>query len=226
MERKEGIFSALDHSVSLEGKIAYELREVLLDDTITSRYIDPHDKQNVMYRELIVKVLETIYEHNLEKHQRDEDGVMVQISDELDPFVELFSAFRSLRHDIQRLNEGLEAERVAKPVIQESITGKNIIPMDRKLRILWYAASDLYCKADRDLFETQSALEEHAAKILRSTQKSLKTGRSQLKSTGNATEQEFFYTCLKDCKQRSEESGGQVSPLKLLLPALRALSRD
>jgi hypothetical protein len=150
----------------------------------------------------------------------------VQTSDELDPFVELFSALRCLRHDTKRLNQGMEAERVAKPVIRESITGNKIIPIDRKLRILWYVASELYSKSDQDLFETQKALEEHSATILGSTHGALKTGRSQLKSEGDTAEQSLFYTYLNDCRQLSKESDGKISPLKLLLPALKALSSD
>tara|TARA_B100000700_G_C14823856_1_gene751298 strand:+ start:147 stop:827 length:681 start_codon:yes stop_codon:yes gene_type:complete len=226
MKRKEGILAALDNEVSLEDKIAIELDKVLSDNTLTERYTDPQDKQNVVQRELIVKALEIIYEHNSEKFKSDEDSAIVQISDELDPLGELFGALRCLRHDTKRLNEGMEAERVAKPVIRESITGNEIILIDRKLRILWYVASELHTNADKDLFKTQKALEEHAATILDSTPGALKTGRSQLKSKGDATEQEFFYKHINEFKQSSKESGGQISPLRLLLPALEALSRD
>ena len=220
MKRKEGIIAALDNKVSLENKIAMELEKVLSDNTLKERYTDPQDKQNVVQRELIIKALEIIYEHNSEKFK------IVQISDELDPLGELFGALRCLRHDTKRLNEGMGAERVAKPVIRESITRNEIILIDRKLRILWYVASELHTNADKDLFKTQKALEEHAATILDSTPDALKTGRSQLKSKGDATEQEFFYKHINKCKQLSKESGGQISPLRLLLPALEALSRD
>ena len=226
MKRKKGILAALDTEMSLEDKIALGLHEVLSDDSLKNRYIDPQDKQNVLYRRLIVRALATIYDHTIEKLKSDEDGAIVLISDELNPFDELFSALRCLRHDTKRLNEGLEAERVAKPVIRESITVKEIIPIGRKLRILWYVASELYGKSDRELFETQKALEEHAAIVLGSTQGALKTGRSQLKSEGDTAEQSIFYTYLNDCRKLSEESGGQISPLKLLIPALNALSSD
>ena len=66
MKRKEGILAALDNEVSLEDKIAIELDTVLSDNTLTERYTDPQDKQNVVQRELIVKALEIIYEHNSE----------------------------------------------------------------------------------------------------------------------------------------------------------------
>ena len=226
MKDKKGILAALDAEISLEDKIAFELHKVLSDDSPTEKYFDRRDIQNVRRRELIVAALHAILQDQIDKLTDDDGSANIELADDTNPFSELSAAFRDLLHDVQRLNEGMEAERVARPVIRESITGDEIITVDRKLRILWYVASELYGPSDKVLFKTQKALEEHAATILKSTQKSLKIGRSQLKSIGSVTEQAFFYNFLNDCRQLSKESGDQISPLKLLLPALQALSRD
>jgi hypothetical protein len=226
MKYKKGILAALDAEISLEDKIAFELHKVLSDDSSTEKYSDRRDIQNVRRRELIVAALHAILQDQIDKLTDDDGSANIELADDTNPFSELSAAFRDLQHDVQRLNEGMEAERVARPVMRESITGDEIIPVDRKLRILWYVASELYGPSDKVLFKTQKALEEHAATILKSTQKSLKIGRSQLKSIGSVTEQAFFYNFLNDCRQLSKESGDQISPLKLLLPALQALSRD
>ena len=226
MKYKKGILAALDAEISLEDKIAFELHKVLSDDSPTEKYPDLRDIQNVRRRELIVAALHAILQDQIDKLTDDDGSANIELADDTNPFSELSAAFRDLQHDVQRLNEGMEAERVARPVMRESITGDEIIPVDRKLRILWYVASELYGPSDKVLFKTQKALEEHAATILKSTQKSLKIGRSQLKSIGSVTEQAFFYNFLNDCRQLSKESGDQISPLKLLLPALQALSRD
>ena len=226
MKYKKGILAALDAEISLEDKIAFELHKVLSDDSPTEKYSDLRDIQNVRRRELIVAALHAILQDQIDKLTDDDGSANIELADDTNPFSELSAAFRDLQHDVQRLNEGMEAERVARPVMRESITGDEIIPVDRKLRILWYVASELYGPSDKVLFKTQKALEEHAATILKSTQKSLKIGRSQLKSIGSVTEQAFFYKFLNDCRRLSEESGDQISPLKLLLPALQALSRD
>jgi hypothetical protein len=226
MKDKKGILAALDAEISLEDKRAFELHKVLSDDSPTEKYSDLRDIQNVRRRELIVAALHAILQDQIDKLTDDDGSANIELADDTNPFSELSAAFRDLQHDVQRLNEGMEAERVARPVMRESITGDEIIPVDRKLRILWYVASELYGPSDKVLFKTQKALEEHAATILKSTQKSLKIGRSQLKSIGSVTEQAFFYNFLNDCRQLSKESGDQISPLKLLLPALQALSRD
>ena len=226
MKYKKGILAALDAEISLEDKIEFELHKVLSDDSPTEKYSDLRDIQNVRRRELIVAALHAILQDQIDKLTDDDGSANIELADDTNPFSELSAAFRDLQHDVQRLNEGMEAERVARPVMRESITGDEIIPVDRKLRILWYVASELYGPSDKVLFKTQKALEEHAATILKSTQKSLKIGRSQLKSIGSVTEQAFFYNFLNDCRQLSKESGDQISPLKLLLPALQALSRD
>lgn len=226
MKDKKGILAALDAEIPLEDKIAFELHKVLSDNSSTEKYSDRQDIQNVRRRELIVAAVSAILQHQNEKLIDAEGYARVEITEDANPFNELSAAFRNLLHDVHRLNEGMEAERVASPVIRESITGDEIIPIDRRLRILWYVASELYGEADKSLFKTQKALEEHAATILGSTQRSLKTGRSQLKSSGNASEQNLFYTNFNHCRQLSKESEGQISPLKLLLPALQALSRD
>lgn len=226
MKNKKGILAALDAEISLEDKIEFELHKVLSDDSSTEKYSDRRDIQNVKRRELIVAALHAILQDQIDKLTDDVGSANVELSDDTNPFNELSAAFRDLLHDVQRLNEGMEAERVASPAIRESITRSEIIPIDRKLRILWYVASELYDPSDKGLFKNRKALEEHAATILGSTQSSLKTGRSQLKSSGNASEQNLFYTTLNDCRQLSNESGDQISPLKLLLPALQALSRD
>ena len=226
MKDKKGILAALDTEISLEDKIAFELHKVLSDDSPTEKYSDRQDLQNVRRRKLIVAALHAMLQHQIDKLTDDDGSAIIELADDTKPFNELSAAFRGLLHDFQRLNEGMEAERVASPVIRESITGDEIIPIDRKLRILWYVASELYGPSDRGLFKNRKALEEHAATILGSTQRSLKTGRSQLKSSGNASEQNLFYTTLNDSRHLSNESGDQISPLKLLLPALQALSRD
>lgn len=226
MKDKKGILAALNAEISLEDKIAFELHKVLSDDSPTEKYSDSRDIQNVRRRELIVAALHAILQDQIDKLTDDDGSAYIELADDTNPFSELSAAFRDLQHDVQRLNEGMEAERVARPVIRESITGDEIIPVDRKLRILWYVASELYGPSDKVLFKTQKALEEQAATILKSSQKSLKIGRSQLKSIGSVTEQAFFYNFLDDCRQLSKESGDQISPLKLLLPALQALSRD
>ena len=226
MKYKKGILAALDAEISLEDKIAFELHKVLSDDSPTEKYSDLRDIQNVRRRELIVAALHAILQDQIDKLTDDDGSANIELADDTNPFSELSAAFRDLQHDVQRLNEGMEAERVARPVMRESITGDEIIPVDKKLRILWYVASELYGPSDKVLFKTQKALEEHAATILKSTQKSLKIGRSQLKSIGSVTEQAFFYNFLNDCRQLSKESGDQISPLKLLLPELQALSRD
>lgn len=226
MKDKKGILAALDAEISLEDKIAFELHKVLSDDSSTEKYSDRRDIQNVRRRELIVAALHAILQEQIDKLTDDDGSANIELTDDTNPFNELSAAFRDLQHDVQRLNEGMEAERVARPVIRESITGGEIIPIDRKLRILWYVAAELHSKSDEGLYRTQKALEEHAATILGSTQKSLKTQRSQLKSKGKASEQHLFYTILNDCRQLSKENDGQISPLKLLLPALQALSRD
>ena len=226
MKDKKGILAALDAEISLEDKIAFELHKVLSDDSSTEKYSDRQDLQNFRRRKLIVTALHAILQHQIDKLTDDDGSAIIELADDTNPFNELSAAFRGLLHDFQRLNEGMEAERVARPVIRESITGGEIIPIDRKLRILWYVASELYGPSDIGLFKNRKALEEHAATILGSTQRSLKTGRSQLKSSGNASEQNLFYTTLNDSRQLSNESGDQISPLKLLLPALQALSRD
>ena len=226
MKNKKGILAALDAEISLEDKIEFELHKVLSDDSSTEKYSDRRDIQNVKRRELIVAALHAILQDQIDKLTDDVGSANVELSDDTNPFNELSAAFRDLLHDVQRLNEGMEAERVASPAIRESITRSEIIPIDRKLRILWYVASELYDPSDKGLFKNRKALEEHAATILGSTQSSLKTGRSQLKSSGNASEQNLFYTTLNDCRQLSNESGDQISPLKLLLPALQASSRD
>jgi hypothetical protein len=226
MKDRKGILAALDAEISLEDKIAFELHKVLSDNSPAEKYSDRRDIQNVRRRELIVAAVSAILQHQIDKLTDDARSANIELADDTNPFNELSAAFRDLLHDVQRLNEGMEAERVARPVIRESITGDEIIPIDRKLRILWYVASELYGDSDKSLFKTQKALEEHAATILGSTQRSLKTGRSQLKSTGNASEQNLFYTNLNHCRQLSKESDGQISPLKLLLPALQALSCD
>ena len=226
MKDKKGILAALDAEISLEDKIAFELHKVLSDDSSTEKYSDRRDIQTVRRRELIVAALHAILQDQIDKLTDDDGSANIELADDTNPFSELSAAFRDLLHDFQRLNEGVEAERVASPVIRESITGDEIIPIDRKLRILWYVASELYGPSDKGLFKNRKALEEHAATILGSTQRSLKTGRSQLKSSGNASEQNLFYTTLNASRQLSNESGDQISPLKLLLPALQALSRD
>lgn len=226
MKDKKGILAALDAEISLEDKIAFELHKVISKDSPTEKYSDRRDIQNIRRRELIVAALHAILQDQSDKLTDDVGSANVELSDDTNPFNELSAAFRDLLHDFQRLNEGMEAERVASPVIRESITGDEIIPIDRKLRILWYVASELYGPSDEGLFKNRKALEEHAATILGSTQRSLKTGRSQLKSSGNASEQNLFYTNLNHCRQISQESDGQLSPLKLLLPALQALSHD
>ena len=226
MKDKKGILAALDAEISLEDKIAFDLHKVISKDSPTEKYSDRRDIQNVRRRELIVAALHAILQDQIDKLTDDDGSANIELADDTNPFSELSAAFRDLLHDVQRLNEGMEAERVASPVIRESITGDEIIPIDRKLRILWYVASELYGDSDKSLFKTQKALEEHAATILGSTQRSLKTGRSQLKSSGNASEQKLFYTNLNQCRQLSKESDGQISPLKLLLPALQSLSRD
>ena len=226
MKYKKGILAALDAEISLEDKIAFELHKVLSDDSPTEKYSDLRDIQNVRRRELIVAALPAILQDQIDKLTDDDGSANIELAYDTNPFSELSAAFRDLQHAVQRLNEGMEAERVARPVMRESITWDEIIPVDRKLRILWYVASELYGPSDKVLFKTQKALEEHAATILKSTQKSLKIGRSQLKSIGSVTEQAFFYNFLNDCRQLSKESGDQISPLKLLLPALQALSRD
>jgi len=226
MKNKKGILAALDAEISLEDKIEFGLHKVLSDDGSTEKYSDRRDIQNVKRRELIVAALHAILQDQIDKLTDDVGSANVELSDDTNPFNELSAAFRDLLHDVQRLNEGMEAERVASPAIRESITRSEIIPIDRKLRILWYVASELYDPSDKGLFKNRKALEEHAATILGSTQSSLKTGRSQLKSSGNASEQNLFYTTLNDCRQLSNESGDQISPLKLLLPALQASSRD
>ena len=226
MKDKKGILATLDAEISLEDKIAFELQKVLSGDSPTEKYSDRQDLQNVRRRKLIVAALHAILQDQIDKLTDDDGSANIELADDTNPFSELSAAFRDLLHDFQRLNEGVEAERVASPVIRESITGDEIIPIDRKLRILWYVASELYGPSDKGLFKNRKALEEHAATILGSTQRSLKTGRSQLKSSGNASEQNLFYTTLNDSRQLSNESGDQISPLKLLLPALQALSRD
>jgi hypothetical protein len=226
MKDKKGILAALDTEIALEDKIAFELHKVLSDDIPTERYSDRRDLQNVRRRALIIGALNAIFQHINDKQTDAEGYARIELTDGTNPYDELSAALRDLLHDTERLNEGMEAERVASPVIRESITQVEIIPIDRKLRILWYVASELYGPSDKGLFKNRKALEEHAATILGSTQRSLKTGRSQLKSSGNASEQNLFYTTLNECRQISNESGDQISPLKLLLPALEALSRD
>jgi hypothetical protein len=226
MKDKKGILAALDTEIALEDKIAFELHKVLSDDIPTERYSDRRDLENVRRRALIIGALNAIFQHINDKQTDAEGYARIELTDGTNPYDELSAALRDLLHDTERLNEGMEAERVASPVIRESITQVEIIPIDRKLRILWYVASELYGPSDKGLFKNRKALEEHAATILGSTQRSLKTGRSQLKSSGNASEQNLFYTTLNECRQISNESGDQISPLKLLLPALEALSRD
>jgi len=150
MTHKDGILSALDTSISLEDKIRTSLYEVVSNHRPRDRYPDHQDKHNVVQRELIVKTLEAICEHHFEQLKSDEEGAIVQTSESPDPFIELFSALRNLRHDTERLNEGMDAERVAKPVVRESITENDVIPINRRIRILWFAASELYCTSDQE----------------------------------------------------------------------------
>ena len=226
MTHKDGILSALDTSISLEDKIRTSIYEVVSNHRPRDRYPDHQDKHNVVQRELIVKTLEAICEHHFEQLENDEEGAIVQTCESPDPLVELFSALRNLRHDTKRLNEGMDAERVAKPVVRESITEKDTILISRKIRILWFAASELYCASDKNLFRTHGALEQHAAKILNSTPGSLKSGHSHLKSKGRAIEQALYYKTVNYCRQLSKEYGRGISPLRMLLPALEILSSD
>ena len=144
MKDKKGILAALDTEISLEDKIAFELHEVLSNDSSTEKYSDRRDIQNVRHRELIVAALHAILQDQIDKLTDDDGSANIELADDTNPFSELSAAFRDLLHDFQRLNEGMEAERVASPVIRESITGDEIIPIDRKLRIQWYVASELY----------------------------------------------------------------------------------
>jgi len=137
MTDKKGILSALDTEIVLEDKIAFELHKVLLDDTPTERYSDRRDLQNVRRRALIIAALNAIFQHLNDKQTDAEGYASIELTDGIKPYDELSAALRDLLHDTERLNEGMEAERIACPVIRESITQVEIIPIDRKLRILW-----------------------------------------------------------------------------------------
>ena len=113
MKDKKGILATLDAEISLEDKIAFELQKVLSGDSPTEKYSDRQDLQNVRRRKLIVAALHAILQHQIEKLTDDDGSAIIELADDTNPFNELSAAFRGLLHDFQRLNEGMQAERVA-----------------------------------------------------------------------------------------------------------------
>jgi len=226
MSESTGIQSALEDNMSLEDKIEIQLKRVLNNPQTTSRYTDRQDKQNSLRRELILAALAAIFQHRNNQSVDDSGGATVLVEDELDPFSELFAAWRDLQHDTSRLNEGSKGELVAAPVLRETIEQQSIISADRKFRIMHYVAAELYTNQDRLLFPSKAAFEKYAAKILDSSVSSLKVERSKLKQSKNESEKDLFYELLKTTRSLSAESGGYLTPFQLFLPALKALSKD
>ena len=136
MTRKDGILAALNHDTSLEDKIGASLYEVILNHRLSDRYPDRQDKQNVLRRELVIATLSTIFEHQNTKSTPDDGNTIVELNAEINPFTELFAAFRDMLHDVQRLNEGMKGELIAAPVLLETIESKKVISVRRKLRLM------------------------------------------------------------------------------------------
>jgi len=226
MSKKTGIPAALYNKRSLEDKIEHQLNKVLGNQEIPNRYTDRQDKQNALRRELILATLSTIIQHRIDKFMDDSGGATVQIENEPDPFSELTAAWRDLQHDTERLNEGMRGELIAAPVIRESLEQKGVISADRKFRIMWYVAAELYTNQDRLLFPSKTEFEKYAASILNSSGKSIKIERSKLKQSKNESEKSLFYELVNTTRTLSRESGGEITPFKIFFPALKALSQD
>lgn len=227
MSNNTGILAALYNKRSLEDKIEHQLNKVLGNQEITNRYTDRQDKQNALRRELILATLSTIIQHRNDKFMDDSGGATVQIENEPDPFSELTAAWRDLQHDTERLNDGMRGELIAAPVICESLEQKGVISADRKFRIMWYVAAELYTKKeDHLLFPSKTEFEKYAASILNSSSKSIKIERSKLKQSKNEIEKSLFYELINTARALSKESGGEITPFKIFLPALRALSNN
>lgn len=226
MKDKKGILAALDAEISLEDKIAFELHKVLSDDSPTEKYSDRRDIQNVRRRELIVAALHAILQDQIDKLTDDNGSANIELADDINPFSELSAAFRDLLHDVQRLNEGMQAELVAAPVYREAIEAQNVISAPRKLRIMWYAAAELHCNKDKHLYTSKAALERHAARILNSSQKSLSVERSKLKKCGKDEEQALFYNFINTSKSLAKASRDKYTALELFLPAVQVLASE
>ena len=224
MKHKKGILAALDAEISLEDKIAFELHKVLSDDSSTEKYTDRRDIQNVRRRELIVAALHAILQDQIDKLTDDNGSANIELSDDTNPFNELSAAFRDLLHDVQRLNEGMQAELVLAPAHREAIDAQKVISAPRKLRIMWYAAAELYSNKDKHLYTSKAALERHAARILNSSQKSLSVERSKLKKRGKDEEKALFYNFITTSKSLAKASREKYTALELFLPAIQAIA--
>jgi|AACY02.14.fsa_nt_gi hypothetical protein len=223
MTHKDGILSALDTSMPLEDKIRTSLYEVVSDHSRRYRYPDRQDKQNVLRRELILATLATILEYQDVKSIRDHGNTIVELNNEIDPFTELFAAFRDMLHDAQRLNEGMTGELITAPALFETIDSKKVISERRKLRLMWYAAAELHTKNDQRHFASKAELERYAAGILDSSQKSLCVERSKLKKCGAEEEQALFYSFINTSRELAKSTKGTMTALELFLPAVLAL---
>lgn len=226
MSDKTGILTLFYNNMSLEDKIEQQLDAVFRNQEITNRYTDRQDKQNALRRELILATLSTIIQHRSDKLMDDGGGATVQIENESEPFSELTAAWRDLQHDTERLNDGMKGESIAAPVIREALEQKGVISADRKFRIMWYVAAELYTSQDRLLFPSKTEFEKYAASILNSSGKSLKIERSKLKQSKNESEKDLFYELINTARVLSRESGGFATPFKIFFPALKALSED
>lgn len=121
MENKKGILAALDAEISLEDKISFELLKVISKDSPSEKYSDRQDLQNVRRRELITAALHAILQHQIDKLTDDDGSANIELADDTNPFNELSAAYRDLLHDVQRLNEGMQAELVLAPAHREAI---------------------------------------------------------------------------------------------------------
>jgi hypothetical protein len=167
-------------------------------------------------------VLDAVFDYDFEEHNDPHTAILS--SDPRGVHDLLSSARLEFLHDQCRLDHGLKAELVLRPVGRETVDNERGIKPARNLMILGLALIELWQETDAQLFKHMSQVQIFVAEGTENTPGTITTERSNFNNNKKCSpeEQANYRNTIALARNMAEGSGH--SPFALLLPAFRALS--
>lgn len=192
---------------------------------LAEQYTDPEDQRRVRGRELISSALQAVLAYVDGNQPTNPDGSLGVLLQNQDSVSDLATALREFDHDRARIDKGATPELVLKPVARDSVENAGSLSASRKLLIQWLTVVQLWDKKVDRQFRTQAELLQFAATYAQSTAGRLKTERKKF-NQGKASRPElaFYHDLIDDVDELAKQSQDCVSPFKLLLAGVMALS--
>jgi hypothetical protein len=211
----------------LEKKLRIAIEKVSTESSFTDRYTDLNERSGVRSRAIIMAVLDTIFYHSFDNLSTTSDGYIEVEPKKNDPFSTLAAVRLAYQHDKNRLDNGLAAQLVLRPVSRDSVSPEQLISASRMPMLMGVLLVNLWFKEknnNKRIFKYESHVRKFAAEKLGCTAARLKTERSYFNNGKRYTSAEYdYYNQIENC---CNDPAGNKTAFDLFLPAFRALAEQ